>query len=68
MCDVPSHIARRLRQNLYLRCPSTWCGVCYSCLGRHEGAYNPCPKWARIYMLMTESGSKAFPASRAPEI
>ena len=43
------------------------CGVCYSCLGRREGAYNPCPKWARIYRLMTESGSKAFPASRAPE-
>ena len=43
-------------------------GVCYSCLGRREGAYNPCPKWARIYRLMTESGSKAFPASRAPEV
>ena len=44
------------------------CGVCYSCLGHREGAYNPCPKWARIYRLMTESGSKAFPASRAPEV
>ena len=43
-------------------------GVFYSCLGRREGAYNPCPKWARIYRLMTESGSKAFPASRAPEV
>ena len=43
-------------------------GVCYSCLGHREGAYNPCPKWARIYRLMTESGSKAFPASRAPEV
>ena len=32
-------------------------GVCYSCLGHREGAYNPCPKWARIYRLMTESGS-----------
>ena len=44
------------------------CGVFYSCLGHREGAYNPCPKWARIYKLMTESGSKAFPASRAPEV
>ena len=43
-------------------------GVFYSYLGRREGAYNPCPKWARIYRLMTESGSKAFPASRAPEV
>ena len=43
-------------------------GVFYSCLGHREGAYNPCPKWARIYRLMTESGSKAFPASRAPEV
>ena len=43
-------------------------GVFYSCLGRREGAYNPCPKWARIYRIMTESGSKAFPASRAPEV
>ena len=43
-------------------------GVFYSCLGHREGAYNPCPKWARIYKLMTESGSKAFPASKAPEI
>ena len=42
-------------------------GVFYSCLGHREGAYNPCPKWDRIYRLMTESGSKAFPASRAPE-
>ena len=42
-------------------------GVCYTVvLGHREGAYNPCPKWARIYRLMTESGSKAFPASRAP--
>ena len=23
-------------------------GVFYSCLGHREGAYNPCPKWARI--------------------
>ena len=45
-----------------------WCAVFYSCLGHREGAYNPCPKWARIYRLMTESGSKAFPASRAPEV
>ncbi len=37
-------------------------------LGHREGACNPCPKWARIYRLMTESGSKAFPASRAPEV
>ena len=44
------------------------CGVFYSCLGHREGAYNPCPKWARIYRLMTESGSKASPASRAPEV
>ena len=43
-------------------------GVFYSCLGHREGAYNPCPKWARMYRLMTESGSKAFPASRAPEV
>ena len=43
-------------------------GVFYSCLGHREGAYNPCPKWARIYRLMTESGSKAFPAGRAPEV
>ena len=43
-------------------------GVFYSCLGHREGAYNPCPKWARTYRLMTESGSKAFPASRAPEV
>ena len=43
-------------------------GVFYSCLGRREGAYNHCPQWARIYRLMTESGSKAFPASRAPEV
>ena len=42
-------------------------GVCYSRLGHREGAYDPCPKWARIYRLMTESGSKAFPASRAPK-
>ena len=44
------------------------CGVFYSCLGHREGAYNPCPKWARIYRLMTESGSKTFPASRATEV
>ena len=44
------------------------CGVFYSCLGHRKGAYNPCPKWARIYRLTTESGSKAFPASRAPEV
>ena len=50
-------------------CWYTFCsGVCYRCLGHREGAYNPCPKWARIYRLMTESGSKAFPASRAPEV
>ena len=36
-------------------------GVCYSCSGHRDGAYNPCPKWARIYRPMTESGSKAFP-------
>ena len=47
-----------------LVCFSRCGGVFYSCLGRREGAYNPCPKWARIYRLMTESGSKAFPASR----
>ena len=45
-----------------------WCGVCYSCSEHREGAYNPCPKWARIYRLMTDSGSKAFPASTAPEV
>ena len=39
-------------------------GVFYSCSGHREGAYNPCPQRARIYRLMTESGSKAFPASR----
>ena len=27
-------------------------GVCYSCLGQREGAYHPCPRWARIYRLM----------------
>ena len=43
-------------------------GVFYSCLGHCEGAYNPCPKWARIYRLMAESGSKAFLASRAPKV
>ena len=51
-----------------LRSAVLHCGVFYSCLGHREGAYNPCPKWARIYRLMTESGSKAFPASRAPEV
>ena len=56
--------------NWPLALPNTamWRGVFYSCLGHRKGAYNPCPKWARIYRLMTESGSKAFPASRAPEV
>ena len=30
--------------------------VCFTVVGHREGAYNPCPKWARIYRLMTESG------------
>ena len=42
-------------------------GVFYSCFGHREGAYNPCPKWARIYRLMTESDSRAFPASGHPK-
>ena len=31
--------------------------MCRSCLGHHEGAYNP--QWARMHRLMTERGSKA---------
>ena len=40
--------------------------MCNSCLGHRECAYIPCPKWARIYRLVTESGSKAIPTRCLP--
>ena len=67
-CTSAACIVITQRQKSDMVTSVLWCGVFYSCLGRREGAYNPCPKWARIYRLMTESGSKAFPASRAPEV
>ena len=46
----------RLRPHLCFLSPSVSLvgGVFYSCSGRREGAYNPCPKWARIYRLMVD--------------